>query len=61
MLMAATIAGCAAHYGVSEVHDPYGFFSGIWHGMIFPIALTANFLSWLAGLLGFSLMDSIHP
>lgn len=61
MLMAVMlVAGCAAHYTPEAVRDPYGFFSGIWHGFIFPLAVLANLISWMLGLIGISFMESIE-
>lgn len=54
------LSGCATHYAPDVVSDPYGFFSGIWHGIIFPWALLVNVISWIAGILGFSLFESIQ-
>jgi hypothetical protein len=59
-LATVLLAGCATHYAPDVVNDPYGFFSGIWHGMLFPWALLANVISWFVGLLGFSIFDSIQ-
>lgn len=61
-LLIATVAitSCATHYTVDAVADPYGFFSGIWHGIVFPLALLANLISWIAGFLGVSFLDSIQ-
>jgi len=55
-----SLAGCAHHYSVDAANDPYGFFSGIWHGIVFPFALMANLLSWAASLLGGSIFHSIE-
>lgn len=54
------VSGCAVHYTPESVDDPYGFFSGIWHGIVFPYALMTNILSWILGLFGFSVLDSIQ-
>lgn len=54
------LSGCAAHYTTESIADPYGFFSGIWHGIVFPLALLANVLSWLLGIFGISFLDSIQ-
>jgi hypothetical protein len=43
------LAGCARHYTVATNSDPYGFFSGLWHGIVFPFSLLTNLLSWLLG------------
>lgn len=35
----AFISGCANHYSPETFSDPYGLFSGIWHGFIFEFSL----------------------
>lgn len=55
-----SLAGCAHHYSYYSSSDPYGFFSGIWHGIVFPFALVANIFSWIASLFGINLMQSIE-
>ena len=54
------VTGCAAHYTNDAVQDPYGFFSGIWHGVIFFFALLATVISWACSLVGISFLDSIE-
>jgi len=51
---------CATHYSAGHQSDPYGFFSGIWHGFVFPYALIANVISWALSLFGFDFMSSIQ-
>jgi len=58
--LAALVTGCAAHYTKDAVQDPYGFFSGVWHGLIFFFALMANVISWACSLIGILLFDSIE-
>ena len=60
ILFVVTVSGCASHYGAGVASDPYGFFSGIWHGFIFPFACFTNLVSWVMGLFGFSVFDSIQ-
>ena len=60
LALAALVSGCATHYSADAVHDPYGIFSGVWHGIVFPFALFTNIVSWLLGLVGFSFLDSIQ-
>ena len=56
-LLLLPLTGCAAHgHGPS----PYGFFSGIWHGLVFPYALMAKLLSFIAGQFGHPLFVSIE-
>ena len=52
--------GCATHYAPETYSDPYGFFSGIWHGLIFPFTLIANIISWCMGLLGVEFLAGIQ-
>lgn len=59
-IASVVITGCATHYTADAVADPYGIFSGIWHGIVFPLALLANLISWVAGLFGVSFLDSIQ-
>ena len=56
----ALLAGCARHYTPAALADPYGFYSGLWHGIIFPISLMANILSWLLTLLGLDVLSNIQ-
>jgi len=51
-----TLSGCASHYIDATNYDPYGFFSGILHGFIFPFALIANILSWALSLLNIHIL-----
>lgn len=56
----ALVSGCAHHYTEATHSDPYGFWSGIWHGIVFPYALLANIISWVLSLFGFSFLSSIE-
>lgn len=58
-LLLLAMTGCAAHYTPDAYADPYGLFSGIWHGFVSPFALAACVVSWLCSLLGVSFLDSI--
>lgn len=49
MLLLGTLAGCATQFQPDIFESPYGFFSGIWHGFIFPFSL-----------LGCLFIDSVH-
>lgn len=42
ILFLALLAGCARHYMPDVESDPYGFFSGIWHGFIFLYSLIGT-------------------
>jgi len=54
------LSGCATHYSADPGSDPYGFFAGLWHGVIFPFSLLTNIVSWLLSLVGISLLESIQ-
>ena len=60
LVLATSLAGCAAHYSADVVASPYGFFSGIWHGIVFPYSLITNLVSWFLGLLGIELLRDIQ-
>lgn len=62
LALAATclLAGCATHYQPEDVRDPFGFLSGVWHGFILIYSIAVNLLSWLLGLLGIDLFQSIE-
>lgn len=60
VLAALAMVGCAHHYTDGAADDPYGFFSGLWHGFIWPFAAIVNLVSWFASLIGVSLFASIE-
>lgn len=60
VIATVTISGCAAHYTSGAVSDPYGFFSGFWHGLIFPIAFCVNLISWMFSLFDVSFLRSVE-
>ncbi len=54
------LSGCAKHYtGVTD-YDLYGFFSGLWHGIVFPFALIANIISWGLSIFDISIFNDIQ-
>lgn len=55
-----TLVGCARHYPSEAVSDPYGFFSGIWHGVVFPYAVVTNIVSWILSLFDIDILQSIQ-
>jgi hypothetical protein len=58
--MLLLLSGCAHHYTHQSYSDPYGFFSGIWHGIIFPYALVTNIVSWVLSLFGVSFLADVQ-
>jgi len=43
LFLLLTVGECLAGDGMNNELDPVGFFSGIWHGWISPIALVIGF------------------
>ena len=60
LFVAILLTGCASHYNADVIADPYGFFSGIWHGMIAPITILVNLLSWFLSLFDISFLRDIQ-
>ena len=52
--------GCAQHYTGATYSEPYGFFSGILHGFVFPFALIANIISWVLSIFGIYVFTDIQ-
>ena len=53
------ISGCAQHYTGATYSVPYGFFSGLLHGLVFPFALFANIISWVLSIFGIDIFTDI--
>ncbi len=51
--------GCAKHYTSATVLESYGFFSGVWHGFIFPFSLLAKIISWIMALFDVSVFKDV--
>jgi hypothetical protein len=60
VIATALLGGCAHHYSLAASSAPYGFFSGIWHGVIFPLSLIGSLVSWVLSLIGISLFTDIE-
>jgi hypothetical protein len=54
------LSGCAQYYTGASYSDPYGFFSGVLHGFIFPFALIANIVSWVLSIIGINIFTDIQ-
>jgi hypothetical protein len=59
-LAAVVLVGCANHYTPATFTDHYGFFSGVWHGIIFLFSLIGVFISWILSLAGINFLDSVQ-
>lgn len=54
------LTSCATHYAPEHFSDPYGFFSGLWHGAISVITITVNIISWFLSLIGISFLSDVQ-
>ena len=51
-ILCTALAGCAHQFAPDVAPDPYGFFSGIWHGFIFFFSLIGCMIFdsvWIIG------------
>ena len=55
-----SIAGCATHYTSAASYDPFGFFSGILHGFLFPIALFGKIVAWFLSFVGINVLENVQ-
>ena len=60
LLIMLLLSGCAAHYSAEAVSDPYGLFSGIWHGAISGLTITVNIISWVLSLAGIDFLSNVQ-
>jgi hypothetical protein len=60
VVMSTALSGCAEHYTEASYVDPYGFFSGILHGAVFPFALLIVAISWILSVIDISLFSDIQ-
>lgn len=60
LALLAALTGCAKHYSPDSISDPYGFFSGLWHGWVTPYSVTANVVSWCLSLLGLDVLSDVQ-
>ena len=42
------LAGCAKYSSIASGVEPYGFFSGLLHGILFPIEIAALIISFVS-------------
>ncbi len=59
ILTVFSLTACASHYGDATVSDPYGFFSGMLHGFLFPLVLVAKIFAWIISLVGFHFLEGV--
>ena len=54
------LVGCATHYAPERMADPYGFFSGLLHGLLAPWTILINVISWVLSLVGVSFLSDVQ-
>ena len=54
------LTSCASHYAPETINDPFGFFSGLWHGAIAGLTITVNVISWLLSQVGISFLQDVQ-
>jgi hypothetical protein len=54
------LVSCASHYAPETIADPYGFFSGLWHGAIAGLTITVNVISWLLSIVGINFFQDVQ-
>jgi len=60
LCVAVALSGCAAHYTSESIQNPYGFFSGLWHGMIATLTITVNVISWILSFVGIEFFNDVQ-
>lgn len=60
VVLLVLLSGCAKHYTAEAAADPYGFFSGLWHGWLCPWSIMGSVLSWVLSLLGLDVLSSVE-
>ena len=45
IILLLLLTGCAEPSAIEPTFEPYGFFYGLWHGIIAPIAFIASLFS----------------
>ena len=60
VLCTALLSACATHGRPETYAEPFGFFSGIWHGLIAGITITINIISWFLHLFGVEFLRDVQ-
>jgi hypothetical protein len=58
--LSSLLLSCASHNSPEIFQDPYGFFSGVWHGMIFFFSLFGVFTSWIFSLIDIEILSEVE-
>ena len=60
ILVVIMLTSCATHTPEGSDWEGYGFFSGWIHGLLFPFALIAKFMSFFLSLVGLDYMEKFE-
>ena len=60
LMVLMVVTGCAAQYHGVSYNNPYGFFSGLLHGLVAPIALLLKLFDWVTNIIGVDLLGEIY-
>jgi hypothetical protein len=59
LALTVLLTGCATHYRDATTDDPFGFFSGLWHGAIFVFSLIGIAISWILSLIDIRVLSDV--
>lgn len=59
-VLCVLLCGCAHHYEPETFKEPYGFWSGIWHGAICLLTITINLISFVLQVFGIDFLKDIQ-
>jgi hypothetical protein len=54
------LTSCATHNSPEHFANPYGFFSGLIHGLLAPWTILINIISWVLSLIGVSFLEDVQ-
>lgn len=58
-VFALAVVGSPTHNNPVVFADPYGLFSGVWHGLTVPITIWITIISWLLSQFEISLFADV--
>ncbi len=59
LLVLISVSGCATHYKDATSFNPYGFFSGLWHGLILVFSVVGVLVSWVFSILDIDVLSNV--
>ena len=55
-----TLTGCATHYTDATISEPYGFFSGVWHGFSMIFVLFGKLIAFILSLVDITVFEEMQ-